>query len=87
MKSILDNSDIEGSVKDYFLNMYPVLKNEVEKWEFHTKILPEYDTHSLNGKTKADVLETLQTDGIQDGEQTFNSILNLASKFWPYHWR
>lgn len=81
MKSILDDSDIEGSVKDYFLNMYPVLKNEVEKWEFHTKILPEYDTHSLNGKTKADVLETLQTDGIQDGEQTFNSILNLASKF------
>ena len=57
MKSILDDSDIDESVKDYFENMYPALKTEVDKWEFHAKILPEYDTHSLNGKNKEDILD------------------------------
>lgn len=81
MKSILENPDIEESVKEYFSDMYPVLQAEVEKWEFHTQILPEYDTHALNGKNKADILDMLQEDGLQSGEQTFTSILNLASKY------
>lgn len=81
LSNVLNSSDIDESVKEYFRGMYPVLQEEAEKWEFHAKVLPEYDTHSLNGKTKTDVLEALQTDGMQEGEQTFNSILNLASKY------
>lgn len=81
MSNVLNDSDVDESVKEYFRDMYPALQAEVEKWEFHTKILPEYDTYALNGKTKADILGMLQTDGMQSGEQTFNSILDLASEY------
>lgn len=78
---VLNDSDVDESVREYFRSMYPALQAEVEKWEFHTKILPKYDIHGLNGITKADILGMLQTDGMQYGEQTFNSILDLASKY------
>lgn len=57
--SVLNSSDVDESVKEYFSSMYPALQKEAEKWEFHAKILPEYDTHALNGKYKADVLQML----------------------------
>ena len=79
--SVLNNSDVDDSVKEYFSSMYPVLQKEAEKWEFHAKILPEYDTHALNGKSKSDILQMLQEDGLQYGEQTFNSTLRLASEY------
>lgn len=81
MSGVLNDSDVDESVREYFRDMYPALQSEVEKWEFHAKILPEYDTHALNGMTRADILGMLQTDGLQYGEQTFGSILNLASDY------
>ncbi len=81
MSNVLNDSDVDESVKEYFRDMYPALQAEAEKWEFHAKILPEYDTHALNGMTKADILNMLQTDELQYGEQTFNSILNMASDY------
>ncbi len=81
LNDILYNSNVTDSVKKYFKDMYPVLTNEAEKWEFRFKVLPEYDTHSLNGKTQTDILEMLQTDGIQYGEGTFDSLLRLASDY------
>lgn len=79
--NVLSNSDVDESVKEYFRSMYPALQAEAEKWEFRTKILPEYDTHALNGKTKNDIMQMLQEDGMQYGEQTFNSMLKLASEY------
>lgn len=81
LNNVLDNSDVADSVKEYFRNMYPVLTNEVEKWEFRYKILPDLDIHALKGKTQADILEMLQTDGSQFGEDTFNSLLRMASDY------
>ena len=81
MSNVLNDSDVDESVKEYFRDMYPALQAEAEKWEFNAKILPEYDTHALNGRTKADILNMLQTDELQYGEQTFNSILNMASDY------
>ena len=71
----------DDSVVDFFKQMYPDLQAEVEKWEFHAKILPQFDTRALNGKTKSDILQMLQEDGLQYGEQTFNSTLRLASEY------
>lgn len=81
LNNVLDNSDVADSVKEYFRGMYPALTNEVEKWEFRYKILPDLDIHALKGKTQADILEMLQTDGSQYGEDTFNSLLRMASNY------
>ena len=81
LNNVLDDSDVRESVKEYFRDMYPAMTREAEKWEFRFKILPEYDIHALNGKTQAEILEMLQTDGFQYGEQTFNSLLSLAGDY------
>ncbi len=81
LSSVLNDSDVDDSVKEYFSSMYPALQAEVEKWEFRAKILPKFDTRALNGKTKSDILQMLQEDGFQYGEQTFNSTLRLASEY------
>ena len=81
INEVLNDENVSDSVKDYFKDMYPALYREVEKWEFKTNIIPEFDTSGLQGKTQADVLEMLQTDGTQDGEDTFNSIIDSAIKY------
>lgn len=81
INEVLNNENVSDSVKDYFKDMYPALYREVEKWEFKTNIIPEFDTSGLQGKTQADVLEMLQTEGAQDGEGTFNSIIDSAIKY------
>lgn len=81
LNNVLDSSDVADSVKEYFRDMHPVLTNEVEKWEFRFKVLPDLDTHALKGKTQADVLEMLQTNGLQYGEETFASLLRMASDY------
>lgn len=81
INEVLNDENVSDSVKDYFKDMYPALYREVEKWEFKTNIIPEFDTSGLQGKTQADVLEMLQTKGTQDGENTFNSIIDSAIKY------
>lgn len=81
INEVLNAENVSDSVKDYFKDMYPALYREVEKWEFKTNIIPEFDTKGLNGKTQADILEMLQTDGAQDGEDVFNSIVDSAIKY------
>lgn len=65
-------------VVDFFENMYPELQSVIDKWEFKAKIIPMVDTKPLQGKTDADILEMLTTDNLQDGESTFNYIVNRA---------
>ena len=81
INEVLNDKNVGDSVKDYFKDMYPALYREVEKWEFKTNIIPEFDTSGLQGKTQSDVLEMLQTEGTQDGESTFNSIIDSAIKY------
>lgn len=79
LKDAVKNSDGNRGIIDYFNNMYPTLKREAEKWEFKTNIIPEFDTSKLSGKTQNDILEMLQTEGIQEGEDIFTSILQNAT--------
>lgn len=79
MNSALQNGDTE--VVEYFENMYPVLQSIVKQWEFKTKVIPTFDISGLEGKTETNVLEMLETDGIQDGEEIFNSIVASAKEY------
>lgn len=81
INKVLDDENVSDSVKDYFKDMYPVLYREVEQWEFKTQVIPKFDTKGLQGKTQADVLEMLQTKGTQEGEKTFNSIVEKAIEY------
>ncbi len=93
---VLNDENIDDSVKDYFKDMYPTLTAETEKWEFKTTILPTFDTSSLKDKNQADILELLQTDftsvislaktpedvfNFSHQKNVFNSILESASEY------
>ncbi len=75
----LKNKNTE--VSTYFESMYPELQTLVKQWDFKTKILPEFNTDVLYGKTERDVLEMLQTEGTQKGKDIFNSLLQKASDY------
>lgn len=71
----------DAGVADYFKSMYPELKSMVEQWEFKTNIIPDFDISGLQGKTENDVLAMLQTEGAQEGEAVFNSIIDKAKEY------
>ena len=71
----------DAGVADYFKSMYPELQSMVEQWEFKTKIIPDFDISGLQGKTENDVLAMLQTEGLQEGEAVFNSIIDKAKEY------
>ena len=77
---VLNDENVDASVKSYFEDMYPAIRSEIEKWEFKINMLPQFEVYKgLQGKTRQDVIEMLSTDGIQDGENIFNSILASAT--------
>lgn len=77
----LSNSNADESVQEYFSDMYPTLVAEVEKWKFKTAILPMFDTANIGGLSSEQILKEIQTDGLQAAEETFNSILEIASEY------
>ncbi len=66
-----------------FESMYPELQSIVDTWNFKAKIIPELDinTDDLKGLKQSDILNALTTDGIQDGEDAFNTILKSAEEY------
>lgn len=79
MEAALENGDTD--VSGYFESMYPELQSVIEQWEFKTKILPDFDISGLKGKTENEVLEMLQTEGTQNGEVVFNSLIEKATAY------
>lgn len=71
----------DADVSDYFDRIYPEMQSVMEQWEFKTKILPDLDMSGLEGKTENEILEMLQTDGIQEGEESFNSLIDKAVEY------
>ena len=72
----------DQSAVDFFNDMYPDLQEEVEKWTFKTKIIPEFhNIELLQGKTQEDIREMLQTNDFQSGEGVFRAILKSASEY------
>ena len=76
-----DGAKGDESVIDYFNSMYPELTAIVDKWEFKTNIIPKFDTTGIQGMSESDILKMTQTDGLQEGEEVFNSILAKANEY------
>ena len=68
-------------IVDYFNSMYPELQSIIKEWEFQTTIIPSVDLSWLKGKTEGEIYEMLETEGSQDGEQTFNYLLEKAQEY------
>lgn len=71
----------DTSIIDFFNNMYPEIQAAVDKWEFKTKVIPEIDTSELEGKSSDDIFAMYTTDGMQEGEEAFNLILEKAKEY------
>lgn len=68
-------------IVDYFNSMYPELQSLIKEWEFQTTIIPNIDLSWLKGKAESEIYEMLGTEGLQDGEQTFNYLLEKANEY------
>jgi len=75
------NGLTDESVINFFNEMYPTLKSIVSQWNFNADIIPTIDISKLKGKTQNDVLQMLQTDGLQEGEEEFNTIISKAKEY------
>ena len=71
----------DKSIVDYFNNMYPSMQAVIDKWEFKTKIIPSIDMEELRGKNQNDILKMIRTEGEEDAEKVFNSILENAKEY------
>lgn len=66
-----------------FESMYPELQSIVDNWNFKVKIIPTLDinTDDLKDLKPSDIVNALTTEGTQDGEDTFNTILKSAEEY------
>lgn len=72
----LENGDED--VKDYFTDMFPAIQTELDRYNFKMTVVPEIDISELQGKRASEVFEMKTTDGTQEGETAFDSILEQA---------
>ncbi len=77
-------SDSDESIKKYFESLYPELQAEFSKWTFEFDLEANVkglaDTAKEIGKkyTATDLLNMVDTEGIQEGEESFNSLIDKA---------
>lgn len=90
MNAIADGITASGSdenIKKFFESLYPELQSEFSNWNFEIAINANTD----NLKTEAeeigkqysatDLLNMVNTDGIQDGEDAFNKLIDKAIEY------
>ena len=83
LTAAMDNAIKNGddSVSDYFRDMYPSMQSIISEWEFKVNVLPELNTDTIDGLKESEILEMVQTNGLQDGETEFNSLLKSAEEY------
>lgn len=75
------------NVKRYFENLYPELQAEFAKWTFEFDL--KTNTDNLGNEAKelgekysaTDLLDMVNTEGTQDGEDAFNSLIDKAIEY------
>lgn len=80
-------SDSDENIKKYFESLYPELQAEFDSWNFEVAI--NANTDGLANKVKeigenftaVDLLNMVNTDGVQDGEDAFNSLIDKAIEY------
>lgn len=80
-------SDSDESIKKYFESLYPELQAAFDNWtfEFDLEVNKDgiADTAKENGEkyTATDLLNMVNTEGIQEGEESFNSLIDKAIEY------
>ena len=86
------NSGIEASgnnenVKKYFESLYPELQAEFANWNFEFSINANTDGIAEQAKeigekfSATDLLDMINTEGIQEGEESFNKLIDKAIEY------
>ena len=80
-------SDSDESVKKYFESLYPELQAEFDNWKFEFNLEANKDGINDIAKeigekyTATDLLNMVNTEGVQEGEESFNSLIDKAIEY------
>ena len=90
MDSINDAIIASGSdenIKKYFESLYPELQAEFDNWKFEFNLEANKDgiidlAKEIGKKyTATDLLNMVNTEGVQEGEESFNSLIDKAIEY------
>ena len=80
-------SDSDESVKKYFESLYPELQAEFDNWKFEFNLEANKDGIADAAKeigekyTATDLLNMVNTEGVQEGEESFTSLIDKAIEY------
>lgn len=79
-------SDSDENIKKYFESLYPELQAEFANWSFEFDLEANKgleDTAKEIGEkyTATDLLDMVNTEGVQEGEESFNKLIDKAIKY------
>lgn len=80
-------SESDENIKKYFESLYPELQAEFANWNFEIAI--NANTDNLKDKAKeigkqysaTDLLDMVNTEGVQEGEEAFNKLIDKAIEY------
>ena len=87
LNNAIVSAENNDNVKRYFENLYPELYSEISSWNFEYSIYT--NTNGINDIAKeigekytaADLFNMVNTEGVQEGEESFNSLIDKAIEY------
>lgn len=83
----ISESGSNENIKKFFESLYPELQSEFSSWNFEIALSANTDglTDVVNGigeqYTAVDLLDIVNTEGIQEGEKSFNTLIDKAYEY------
>ena len=87
LNNAIASSENNDNVKRYFENLYPDLYSEISSWDFEYNISANTDGIADTAKevgekyTATDLLNMIDIEGVQEGEESFNSLIDKAIEY------
>lgn len=90
LSSVLNDSNVDQAVKDYFRNMYPALQQEVSEWQFKTNFEPNTDglkdsvesaLSGLNGMSTESLVDFNASTATESQIQAYQSLKKVANEY------
>ena len=87
LNNAITSAENNDNVKRYFENLYPDLYSEISSWNFEYSISANTDgiadaAKEIGEKYSAtDLLNMVNTEGVQEGEESFNSLIDKAIEY------
>ncbi len=87
LNNAITSAKNNDNVKRYFENLYPDLYSEISSWNFEYSISTNTDGITDTAKeigekyTATALLNMVNTEGVQEGEESFNSLIDKAIEY------